>query len=134
LHGALVEHLGRANSTYATLILELDIPAFLDLVEVLVEECERPHRYSVPSMNGGRLAYRPQHAAAIPDFRRKFNDLADRHRLGYRLENGEIQRIGSPALSEVVVGPAVLVTQQPGWEQVWSSHFARRSTTSGWQG
>lgn len=78
----------------------------LDLVEVAVEEASHSRR----NLNG-------YFVAAIPDAESEVNDLFDRHRFGYRLENGEIRKIASPALDEIVVGPALLAVQRPGWEE-----------------
>lgn len=66
---------------------------FLDLVEVIVEE-------------GARMRPTPgQPMAAIPNASKQVNDLFDRYRFGYRIEEGEI---GSPTLDETIVGPALL--------------------------
>lgn len=54
----------------------------------------------------------------LPSVEAELNDLFDRHRFGYRLEGGEIRKIGSPVLDEVVVGPALLAVQRAGWEEV----------------
>jgi hypothetical protein len=43
-------------------------------------------------------------AGAENDYRQLF----DRHRFGFRLQGGEAHQIGSPALDETVVGPALL--------------------------
>jgi hypothetical protein len=48
----------------------------------------------------------------------ELNDLFERHRFGYRIENGDVRRIGSPLLGETVVGPALLAIQAAGWEEV----------------
>jgi hypothetical protein len=121
LQGALIAHFGLPPGIgYEDLILRADVAALLDIVEIVAEESERmrPYRDAQRSSVGGGLTYRKTSRAAMPAFASKFNTLADRHRLGYRLENGEMQRIGSPALSDVVVGPAVLASQRPGWDQV----------------
>ena len=54
----------------------------------------------------------------LPEAEQKINDLFDRHRFGFRLEAGEIRKIGSPVLDEVVVGPALLAAQRTGWDEV----------------
>jgi hypothetical protein len=118
LHGAVVEHFGLGPATsYQALILSADAPAFLDTAEIIAEEGKREHTYRAPE-NSGRVIYRLHAQAAMPEFADKFNTLADRHRLGYRFENHEIQRIGSPALSDAIVGPALLAAQRFGWDQV----------------
>jgi hypothetical protein len=38
--------------------------------------------------------------------------------LRLRLANGEARKVGSPALDEVVVGPALLAVRRDGWEEV----------------
>ena len=43
-------------------------------------------------------------------------------RFGYRAEGREIRKIGSPALEETIVGPALLAVQRPGWEEVERSY------------
>jgi len=78
---------------------------FLDLVEVIVEE-------------GARVRPTPgQRMAAIPNAGKQVNDLFDRHRFGYRIEDGEIRQINSPALDETIVGPTLLATKRSGWEE-----------------
>jgi hypothetical protein len=80
---------------------------FLDHVELLAEQ------------GPIRRTLRPgTFRAALPGAEDTINDLFDRHRFGYRLENGEIRKIGSPALDETIVGPALLSVQRPGWEEV----------------
>jgi hypothetical protein len=123
LRTALVAHFGVGPQIgYETLIVRGAPTDVLDIVEIAAEESEKLRRYQRPRRSGGGVSYESNSAAAIPGFASKFNDLADRHRLGYRLDNGEIQRIGSPALSEVIVGPAVLASQRPGWDQVERSY------------
>lgn len=62
-----------------------------------------------------------QHLRVLPDFEKRLNELCERHRFGYRIEKGEIHRVGSPLLEREVVGPALLAVQQPGWDQVEKS-------------
>jgi hypothetical protein len=81
--------------------------AFLDLVEVIVEKGGLKGRHP-------GTGYRQ---AAIPKASQRVNDLFDRHRFGYRMETGEIRKIGSPALDDVVVGPALIAVKRPGWEE-----------------
>jgi hypothetical protein len=80
---------------------------FLDLVEAAVEEASRKRPIS-----GGYSR------AALPDVEAEVNNLFDRHRFGYRLESGEIRKVGSPTLDEIVIGPALLAVQRSGWEEV----------------
>jgi hypothetical protein len=81
--------------------------AFLDLVEVIVEK-------------GGLTSRHPgtgYTTAAIPQAGQQMNDLFERYRFGYKIEDGEIRKIGSPALDEVVVGPALMAVKRPGWQE-----------------
>jgi hypothetical protein len=71
---------------------------------------------------GGGFRSETHYRAALPAFAEKFNELADRHRFGYRFVDDEIQRLGSPALVDVVVGPAVLAAGREGWDQVERSY------------
>jgi hypothetical protein len=79
---------------------------FLDLVEVVIEEGSLKRR----NVNGA-------YVLPIEDVEGQVNDLFDRHRYGYRIENGQVRKIGSPALDETVVGPALQAVQRPGWEE-----------------
>jgi len=109
LHGACVKHFGwGAGVNVRVAILAPDLDDFLELMEIVCEEALRHH-----NVGGNRTLYRP----AIYGAEEKINDLFDRHRFGYRLDAGEIRKVGSPALSEVVVGPALLAVQRPGWEE-----------------
>jgi len=123
LQAALIGHFGLEPGFHVeSLLRRLPVPELLDVVEIVAEEGEKARRYerSVRSASGVRRESASK--AAIPDFERKFNELADRHRFGYRLEGGEAERIGSPALSEVIVGPALFASQRPGWDQVERSY------------
>jgi hypothetical protein len=79
----------------------------LDLIEILVEEATR----KLTSADGQRTM--------VPwaDIETRLNRLFERHRFGFRLERGEVRRVGSPALDEFVVGPALQALRRPGWEQ-----------------
>jgi hypothetical protein len=92
IHTECVEHFGWGGGESRTTALQGPLDVFLDFLEIVAD--------------------------AIRGFEAKFNALADRHRFGYRLEAGEIRRIGSPVLADVVVGPALLATQRSGWENV----------------
>jgi hypothetical protein len=50
------------------------------------------------------------------------NKIFDRHRFGFKMERGQMTVVGSPALTDVVVGPALLATQRPGWDEVERSY------------
>jgi hypothetical protein len=119
LDRACVEYFGTTGVFRSDWILEAALDDFLDFVEILVEESVRKHEYDVPvGMGVEGMIYRTCSRAAFPNVEEKFNELADRHRLGYRAERGEVRRVGSPVLSDVVVGPALLAAQRPGWEHV----------------
>jgi hypothetical protein len=90
-------------------VRELGTEKFLEFVEVLVEECIKKYR----RYTGGRYVFE----AAIEDAGMKVNDLFERHRFSYRIEKGEIRKIGSPALDEAIVGPALLAVQRSGWDE-----------------
>ena len=110
LHGACVKHFGWGTGmSVDTALNARNVDDFLELIEIIREEGERS--YDVGGLN--RTMFRP----ALPRAEEKINDLFDRHRFGYRLADGEIQKVGSPALSEVVIGPALLAVQRPGWEE-----------------
>jgi len=81
--------------------------AFLDLVEVIIEKGGLKERHP-------GTGYK---TAAIPQAERQVNDLFDRYRFGYKIEDGEIRKIGSPALDEIVIGPALMAVKRPGWEE-----------------
>lgn len=85
----------------------------LDLIEILVEEATQTLEYQDGS---GRQV--------VPwrDIEARVNHLFERYRVGYRLERGEIRRVGSPALDEFVVGPALQAVHRPGWEEVERSY------------
>jgi Abortive infection C-terminus len=84
-----------------------EVSYFLDFLEIFCEQASRRHAYSDGS-------------GCTPMFgaEGEMNDLFDRHRFGYRLHDGKIVKIGSPALDEVVMGPALLAVERPGWEEV----------------
>lgn len=86
----------------------------LDLVEILAEEAVRSWTWT--SDTGERTL------TADADIERHLNVAFARHRFGYRVSDGQVRRIGSPAMDEVVVGPALIATSKPGWEQVDRSY------------
>ncbi len=113
LEGGLIEHFG-IEAALETRLARTPIPDWLDIIEIASERATSSYRYS--------LSGRSNSATPMPHFASRFNDLADRHRFGYRLQDDEIQRIGSSALSETIVGPALLVSQRDGWDQVERSY------------
>lgn len=99
LNNLLNEHFG-VGQTYQSYLDSLDGDGFVDLLEILVQ-------LSSMTMGGYR---------AIPDGEAKLNRLLRRHRYGFVLEGGQARRIGSPALDELVVGPALLALKREGWD------------------
>jgi hypothetical protein len=81
------------------------VDEFLDAVEIIADEAQR-------TTTSGTSSTRP-----IPDVEERINRIFQRFRFGFRMDNGEIRKIGSPALEEMVVGPALLAVQRPGWEE-----------------
>jgi len=77
----------------------------LDLVEILVEEGLKQWTFKEHG------TYRAD--ASLVE---RVNAAFVRHRFGYRVEGGKVHRIGSPALDEAVVGPALIALRRPGWE------------------
>lgn len=86
----------------------------LDVVEILVEEAVKPWQYTT---GGG-----PQTFTADAEIEQRINAVFTRHRFGYRLDGGQVVRIGSPAMDEAVVGPALLAVGRPGWEKADRSY------------
>jgi hypothetical protein len=87
----------------------MPVDEFLDYVEILIETGAAKRQ--IPRVAVGRSA------SAIPNAGDRVNQLFERHRFGYRIEDGEIRKVGSPALDEEVVGPALLAVQRPGWDE-----------------
>jgi hypothetical protein len=123
LAGALIEHFGLAAPADVEMMIDrYPTEKFLDLTEIALDAAIAPRSYEERKKVPGGVRTRQFLAPAMKNFANRFNELADRHRLGYRLEGGEIQRIGSPVLLEVIVGPALLASQRPGWDQVERSY------------
>jgi hypothetical protein len=116
LKNTCIQHFGwvpiQAQQINASL-REMSAEAFLDYVEILAE-CGGATR-QIPRMSARRTS------CAISQAASKINDLFERHRFGYRLEDGQIRKIGSPVLDKEIVGPALLAAQRPGWEEVEKS-------------
>jgi hypothetical protein len=93
---------------------ELPIADFLDVVEILIEQATQVwtiHRHDGEDELQAD-AYAEEHT----------NEAFVRHRFGFRMSNGNAHRVGSPALDEALVGPALLATARPGWEQADRSY------------
>jgi hypothetical protein len=113
MQGACVKHFGWAGDTQITQALHNPgggIEVYLDLIEIFCEQAATEHW-----VYAGMTEYK---TTALKDAGGELNGLFDRHRFGYRLQDGEIVKIGSPVLDEVVTGPALLASQRPGWEEV----------------
>lgn len=87
---------------------------FLDIVEILAEEASKPWTFNV---DGATRTLTANDEAEL-----NLNAAFARHRFGYRLANGDVRRVGSPALDEAVVGPALIATARPGWEEADRSY------------
>ena len=92
------------------------VEEFLDLLEIAVEAGKKKYRWSPPVRTSGGPGSRM--LPGFSDLDEELNLLFDRHRFGYRVKGGEIQRVGSPVLTDTVIGPALLAVRRPGWEEV----------------
>jgi hypothetical protein len=79
---------------------------FIDAVEILAENAST------------QMFDNRKNRVPIPDVEVRVNRAFARFRFGYRMQDGEIHKIGSPALEEILVGPALLAIQRPGWAEV----------------
>jgi hypothetical protein len=106
------------DETPASFVLKAPVSELLDFIEILIENCTTKHYIS-----GWNPSSRSKYSSQVmPDVEARVNELCERHRFGYRLENGEARKIGSPALEAEVVGPTLLAVQRPGWDQVERSY------------
>lgn len=114
LRHACIEEFGwtqqQGEKELKSTVRNLPTDRFLDFIEILIEEGMTPYR----RYTGTKTVFVP----AISNPRAVLNDLFERHRFGYRIGEDEIRQIGSPALDDEVVGPALLAVQRPGWEEV----------------
>lgn len=106
VENACIQHFGVGQGWLAFFSGGDDVDAFLDAVEILSEEASKTYRAGT-----GEFFF-------IPRVDDRLNELFQRHRFGYRIRDRQVERIGSPALSETVIGPALLAVQRPGWEEV----------------
>jgi hypothetical protein len=116
LRQVCAEHFGwEPGVKPATYPLEAaDAEELLDFCEIVVEQGAVKHWWHPPTAYSGKRKTVP----AFADAEKKFIQLFERHRFGYTFEAGEARKIGSPALDDVVVHPALLAVQQAGWEEV----------------
>ena len=109
LNRELMEHFGQGQRIFAFFqggVGSDSVDAFIDAVEILAETAST-------SMFANRTNRVP-----IPDVEERINRAFARFRFGYRMQDGEVHKIGSPALEETLVGPALLAAHRPGWEEV----------------
>jgi hypothetical protein len=106
----LMEQFGRGAQWMSFFSGGDDVDGFLDAVEILADHGRRGRFVSVPGRKGHT-------ARSIPDVEERINRAFQRFRFGYMIEQGEVRRIGSPALDETIAGPALLAVQRPGWEE-----------------
>lgn len=84
------------------------LPQLLDLIEIIAEE--GPKRWSFDS---GTTFH-----TVLPDAEGRLEAMFVRFRLGYRIHDGQVRRVGSEVLDEAVLAPALAATSRPGWESV----------------
>jgi hypothetical protein len=120
LTGELMEHFGRSGDWRGFFLSANDRDAtekFLDAVEIFMEFASK--NVFQPIARGARTG---ETRPPIPDVHDRVNRAFERFRFGYHVEGGEIRRIGSPALDEAIVGPALLAVQRSGWEEAERSY------------
>lgn len=103
------QHFGKGDAWFPSgywLNHEATTEDVLDFVEILVEEATKPYSF----VDTGTFQ-------AFGDIEDRLNRLFARHRFGYRLEAGTVRRVGSPALDEYIVVPALQAVHRPGWEE-----------------
>lgn len=118
--GSLGDQLGRhfGDADLNTGLLRPLPDEFLDVVEILVQEGERQRIHTTFR----RGAMQRSAVSFAPTIEADFNALFDRHRFGYRVEDGAALPISSPLLDVELVGPALLAVAKPGWEQAERSY------------
>jgi hypothetical protein len=112
LESALMEHFGIGKQWFTFFFGGPHVDLFIDAVEILSERARVQYLVSA-----GGVPSRTIHVAAIPDVDDRLNRAFERFRFGYRIEEGEVRRLGSPVLDLEVVGPALLAVRRPGWEE-----------------
>lgn len=86
------------------------LESFLDVIEILAQEAPVPWAFT---LEGRERTY-----SADTEIEARVNAAFVRHRFGYQLSGGQVRRVGSPAMDQSVVGPALIATSRPGWEEV----------------
>lgn len=102
------------NTTIENWIQSSGLDDFLDLAELIVEEGPKPRKHTI--------GYDAYYGKGLENAEAALNALFERHRFGYRIERGDVHKIGSPALDQAVVGPALLAVQRSGWEEAERSY------------
>jgi hypothetical protein len=90
--------------------LRFETEPFLDLVELFTEKASKNFKVWHAVNNW-------QWRKVLPGVESEINELFERHCFGYRLEEGEIRTISSPALEKTLIGPALLAVARPEWEE-----------------
>src|SRR5262249_41377014 len=101
------------NERFATFVMTAEVDALLEFIEIVIESST-----AKAYLGGSRGGYERSRERVMPDVETRVNHLCERHRFGYRFDDGDARRIGSPALDTGITGPALVATQRPGWEQV----------------
>jgi len=102
------------DETVGRFVQTAPVDSLLDLIEILIDTCTSgPFRSEWIQVS---RAWRS--ANVMPDAEQRVNELCERHRFGYRFQNGEARKVGSPALDAEIVGPTLLAARRPGWDQV----------------
>ena len=115
LNNELMQHFG-VGQRWPAFFHGGAVDNFLDAVEIVVEQANT--QIFVPSL-GDQFGRRGQTITTpLQNAEGLINRAFERFRFGYRIESGEIRRLGSPALDETVTGPTLLAVQREGWDEV----------------
>jgi hypothetical protein len=107
------------DETAGSFVQKATVDDLLDFIEILIEACTT-RNFETDRWNDHHRKWIT--TEVMPDVESRVNLLCERHRFGYRFEDGEARKLGSPALDVVVVGPTLLAVKRPGWEQVEKSY------------
>lgn len=106
-----VAHFGvPADQVVANVLFGGDAGRFIDFSEILVEVGQENFRV----FSGQRHTF----VLPIPAIGSTLNDLFERHRFGFRIEDGNARRLTSPLLEQEVVGPSLFAAKRAGWDKV----------------
>jgi hypothetical protein len=106
LNRALMEHFGKGQPIISFFSGGDGVEDFIDAVEILAENAST------------QMFDNRKNRVPIPDVEERINRAFARFRFGYRMQSGDIHKIGSPVLEEILVGPALLAVHRPGWDEV----------------